>query len=162
MANEITLSKGGITVTVYVEEVNDNFANKIFIITPAQSSSNQSDGPKSAKVVDLLRVTHTMVIRGHITGTASKTATQVKQDLINIWKGGATAGGVVTLTYDANAKAFGSTGTTANTSIDGYIEKLNFKERAFDEPSDFVSAKENYQDIAKFEVMVTFIEGIKV
>ncbi len=162
MANEITLTKGEITITLGVQEVNDNYANKIFIITPAQSSTNQADGPKEAKVVDLLRVTHSMVIRANIFGTASKTATQVKQDLINIWKGAATVGGTIALTYDANARAFGSTDTTANTTINGYIEKVNFKEVSADEPDDFVSAKENYTDISKFEITLTFLEGVKV
>lgn len=162
MANEITLSKGGITVTVHTEEVNDNFGSKIFIITPAQSSSNQADGPKDAKVVDLLRVTHTIVIKGNLVGTATKTAVQIKQDLVNIFKGGGAVGGTVTMTYDSNAKAFGNTGTTANTSIGGYIEKLNFKEKSMDLPPDFASSKENYQDVAQFEVIITFLEGIKV
>ena len=162
MTNEITLTKGGITVKLYTPEVNDNYASKIFIITPAQSSTNQDDGPKEAKMVDLLRVTHSMVIRAHILGTASKTATQIKQDLVNIFKGGGAVGGTVALTYDANARAFGSTATTANTTINGYIEKVNFKEVSADEPDDFVSAKENYTDISKFEITLTFLEGVKI
>ena len=162
MANDITLTKGGITVTLGVQEVNDNYSNKIFIISPAQSDQNQPSGPKEAKVVDLLRVTHSMIIRAQIIGTATKTATQIKQDLVNIWKGSGSVGGTVTLTYDANAKAFGSTATTANTSIEGYIEKVNFKETSSDEPDDFVSSKENYTDITKFEITLTFIEGVKI
>ena len=162
MANEITLTKGGITVTIYVQEVNDNYSNKLFMITPTQSGDNQADGPKDSKSVDLLRVTHSMVIRAQIVGTASKTATQVKQDLVNLWKGAGTVAGEVSLTYDANAKAFGNIASTANTTINGYIEKVNFKEVSSDEPSDFVSSKENYTHISKFEITLTFLEGVKI
>ena len=160
--SEITLAKGGITVTLYVEEINDNYLNKFFVIAPAQTKDNQSDGPKAPKIVDLLRVTHQIIFRGHLTGTASKTAVKVKQDLVNIWKGGGAAGGTVTLTYDANAAAIGDTTATVSTTIIGFIERVNFKEDSSDEPDDFVSAKENYQNISKFEVALTFIEGISI
>lgn len=157
--SEITFAKGGITVTVYAQEINDNFANNLFIIAPAQTKNNQPDGSKAPKVVDLLRVTHQIIIKGELTGTASKTGVQVKQDLVNIWKGAGAEGGTVTFTYDSNASAVGDTSATVTTTIEGFIEKVNFKEIATDEPSDVVSAKEDYTDMAKFEVAITFIEG---
>jgi len=162
MVNDITISKGSYSVTIYALEVNDNYTNKIFVITPAQGKSNQADGSKNAKIVDLLRVTHEIVIRGYITGTDSKTAKTVKQDLVNIWKGAATAGGTVSLTYDYNAKAFGNTSATNTNPITGYIEKVNFKDVAMDEPSDLQSNPSNYTDVAKFEVSITFIEGTSI
>lgn len=162
MANDITIAKNSISVVVYSPEVNDNYQNNLFVITPAQSTANQGDGVKPPKVVDLLRITHTMVIRGEITGTASKTAIAVKQDLVNVWKGAGAAGGTVSLTYDANASSSGDTSATNTNPISGYLERVNFRDLAMDEPDDFVSAKENYQNIAKFEVNITFIEGTQV
>lgn len=160
MANNITIAKGGISVIVHPAEVNDTFSNKLFIITPAQTKDNQADGPKTDKIVDILRVTHQMIIRGYITGTASKTAKAVKLDLINIWKGGGAAGGTVALTYDGNASSFGDTSATNTNPIAGFIEKINFKDEAMDEPDDFTSAPEDYQEVSKYEVAITYIEGI--
>lgn len=159
---EITFSKGGITVTVYGIEVNDSFDNKIFIITPPQSTTNQADGSKAPKIVDLLRVTHQLVIRGYLTGTGSATALSVKRDLVNIWKGGGAAGGAVTMTYDQAASATGNTASTTTSSLTGYIEKLNFKDVPFDQPSDFESSPGTYADQARYEVAITFIEGVQV
>jgi len=140
----------------------DNFDNKIFPITPPQSRINQADGPKSAKLVDLLRVTHQIVIQGYISSTGSKSVETVKQDLINIWKGAGAAGGVVTLTYDYLGTAFGTTAATDAATINGFIEKLTFTDVAMDEPSNFISSYSTYQDTAKFEVAITFIEGTQV
>ena len=162
MASNISISKGGITVTIHDIEINDNYDNKLFIIKPAQTTSNQSSGSKSSKVVDLLRITHSILIRGYITGTASKTGIAVKQDLVNIWKGAGTDGGTVSLTYDSNASAFGDNSATDTNPILGFIEKVNFKDVSMDEPDDFVSAKENYTDISKFEIDLTFIEGVNI
>ena len=162
MVVEITFAKGGITVTIHCSEVNDNFANKLFIITPAQSTSNQEDGTKTPKIVDLLRVTHQIILRGHLTGTASKTALAVKRDLVNIWKGAGTAGGVVTMTYDQGASAIGDTSATSAGSITGFIEKVNFKDESHDQPSNFESAPEDYQEVSRYEITLTFIEGTNI
>jgi len=156
---DVIFVKGSYTVTVYSAEVNDNFDNGLFIIKPAQSPTNQADGSKTPRIVDLLRVIHQIVIRGYITGTASKTALAVKRELINIWKGAGTAGGAVTMTYDQGASAIGNTGATTTSTLNGYIEKLNFKDVPFDPPSNFESAPENYTDVVRYEVGITFIEG---
>ena len=73
MANNITIAKGGISVEIQVERVEDNFSNTFFIIKPVQSTDNQGDGPKEPKIVDLLKITHQIIIKGHITSTATKT-----------------------------------------------------------------------------------------
>ena len=161
--DELTLSKGAFTVTVYVPEkgIADNFTNKLIQI-PSIRSSNQEAGPKDGKTLDLLRITHQLVIKANMTGTASKTAIETKRDLVNIWKGAGINKGEVTLTYGGNAKAFGNTTDTSSSTITGYIEKLVFVDGAMDEPSDFESSKENYQDITKFEVAITFVEGVKI
>lgn len=149
-------------MAIEVEKVDDNFLNNFFIIKPPQATNNQGDGPKEPKVVDLLRVTHQILVKGHLTSTATKTALEVKQDLVNIWKGAGATGGVVAFTYDENASAFGNTSATNTNPINGFIEKVNFADIPMDEPADFDSSKENYQDISKFEVAITFIEGTTV
>lgn len=162
MANEITLSKGGTTVIIYSNTIADNYTNTLFVIKSATSPANQASGPTVNKVVDLLRVVHQIIIKGYITGTASATALSVKQDLVNIWKGAASAGGTVSLTYDSNAQASGDTTATDTNPISGFIEKVTFVEDAFDEPDDFASAKENYQNVLQFQVAITFVEGSTV
>ena len=163
MANtDIVLAKGAFSVTINDVQVEDNFSNKLFVITPVQSPMNQASGPTPAKIVDLIRVTHTVVIKGYISPTSTSNALVIKQNLVNIWKGAGTAGGVVSLTYDYNAKASGDTSATATNPILGYIEKVNFTDKAMDEPSDMLSNPELYTNIAKFEVAITFIEGTQV
>ena len=162
MANNITISKGSFSVDIQVERVDDNFVNKLFVIAPVQATNNQGDGPKEPKIVDLLRTTHQLLIKGHITSTATKTALEVKQDLVNIWKGAGATGGTASLTYDENASASGNTAATNTNPISGYLEKVNFQNISMDEPDDFDSAKENYTDVSKFEVAITFIEGAQV
>ena len=162
MATNVVLSKNSISVTVETVEVNDSYNNQLFIIKPIQSKANQSNGPKTPKIVDLLRVAHSMIIRGHITSSASKSAIAVKQDLVNIWKGAGADGGTVSLTYDSNASSIGDTTATATNPISGFIEKINFKDVSMDEPGDFTSSSENYTGVAKYEVTITFLEGTNI
>ena len=164
MANNITISKGSYSVTIYASKaaVADNYTNKLFQITPPQTKDNQTSGPSESRTVDLLRITHQMVIKGFITGTDTKTAIEVKQELVNIWKGAEAQGGEVSLTYDGNASGFGNAAATDTNPISGYIEKVTFTDDAMDEPTDFVSAKENYADIVKYGVSITFLEGVEV
>ncbi len=160
MANtDLVISKGAFSVTIQDVEITDDYTNKLFYITPAQSKSNQADGSKPAKVVDLLKVTHTMVIKGFISHNGSTTSKEIKRNLVNIWKGAGTAGGVVTLTYDYLASAFGNTTATSASTIDGYIEKIIFTDKPMDQPSDYDSSPTNYPDVAKFQVAITFVEG---
>jgi len=141
--NELTLEKGGYKVTIYSDTIAENYTNKIFLITPAQSVANQSLGINDVKIVDLLRVTHQIVIKGYISGSATKTAKEVKDDLINIFKGGGLDGGTTELVYDGD-------------TIRGYIEKLNFVEKSADDPSTTI------KDFARYEVAITFVEGVQV
>ncbi len=140
---EITIVKGAVidTVTLYATNVAENLTNKIFLITPAQSTANQPNGPLDVKVVDLLRNVHQYVIKCYIAGTALKTAKQVKDDLKSIFNGAGVTGGVATLTYDGD-------------TINGYIEKINFVEVSADSPS------ETIKDYGRYEVALTFVEGV--
>lgn len=161
MASDLVFAKGAFSVTVHTIEVADEFNNQTFVIKPVQSTKNQADGSKSAKVVDLLRVTHQIAIRGYIVSTTS-TALTIKRNLINIWKGAGTSGGEVTLTYDQAGSAFGSTSDTSTSTLSGYIEKIIFKDVPFDQPSDFESSPSSYTDVVRYEVSITFIEGVEV
>lgn len=143
MTAEITISKGGITVTIGTEEVSENFSNKLVFIRPAQTSQKQDAGPVTVKVIDLLMITHELLVRGRITPTSTKTAKQVKDDLITIFKGANTTGGQTTVTYGGD-------------SFDMYIEKLVIIEKAMDEPSSLT------EDIAKYNIQITLAEGVKI
>lgn len=134
-------STTGNTVTVYATDIAENFTNKLFYITPAKNNSTQETGPNDTIVIDLLRIIHQFVIKCYITGSASYTAKQIKAQLVTIYEGGATNGGVVRMAYDSN-------------NYDGYIEKLNIVEKAQDSPA------ESIKDNARYEVAVTFVEGI--
>ena len=143
MVNELTFAKGGKTVTVYTDTVAENFTNKIFIITPVQSAANQASGPKDNKIVDLLRIVHQFVIKGYIIGTADKTVKEVKEDLVSIYEGAGTTAGVITLTFDTD-------------TYSGFIEKLNVVEKAEDSPATTI------KDYARYEVAITFVEGVSI
>ena len=142
MVSELTISKGAFSIILYATNIAENYKNKIFAITPSQSSSNQSNGPRDVSIVDLLRITHTLVIKGYIAGTDSKTAKEVKEDLINIAKGGGINGGIATLSYDGD-------------NLTGYIEKINMVEQSEDSPPDTI------RDNARYEVALTFVEGVE-
>jgi len=143
MSNEITLTKGSTSVTVYARRIAENYSNKLFLITPATSTKTHDVGHKDTRVVDLLRITHQLVLQCYITGSATKTAKQIKDDLVIIYDGGGINGGVSTMVYDGD-------------SIKGYLEKLNFVEISADNPSTTI------KDFAKYEVTITFVEGVAV
>jgi len=128
MVNEITLSKGIYSVTIYTTDVADNFQNKIIALTPPTGRQNQSDGPKPAKLIDLLRVTRTIKIKGYIISNT------VKADLIALIKGAKANGGTITLTYpNGGDSAFNSPGTA--TTYEVLIETCTINDKAFDEPT---------------------------
>lgn len=143
MVNELTIAKGAFSVTLYSDNIVDNYTNKIFLITGATTSENQETGASDTKIVDLLRIVHQIVIKGFLTGSVTKTNKQVKEDLVSIFKGGGTAGGVTTLTYDTDA-------------ISGYIEKLTIIEKAMDNPAT------TDKELARYEIALTFIEGTNI
>jgi len=144
MAEEITISKGGINVTIHAIEISDNFTNKIFPITPATTKQKQDAGPKDTKLIDLLRITEEInITRGYIVGTDTLTATQVKNNLKSIFKGANSKGGTCELIYDGD-------------TLTGFIEKLTISEVASDEPA---SVGEDY---AKYTVQLNFIVGIEI
>jgi len=124
---QIKLSKGSFEVDLHVLEVDDAFSNKIFLITPP--TTDPSTGAVDTTIVDLLRITRTITLTANITPTSTKTAKEIKDDLISIYDGGGTTGGV-TLSYDGD-------------SIVGIIEKIAFNHRPSDIGMYWISA-DNY------------------
>jgi len=146
MASSIVLSKGTFSVEIHPFLMKNQQINKMTILPIPQVAKNQSSGPKDVKILDLLRLTHTIIVNGYLTATASKTAKEVKDDLFSIIKGGGEDGGTVTLTYDGD-------------SYEGYIEKVIITEKAQDDP---VGASYSDTDHARYEIILNFIEGVAI
>ena len=144
----VKFARGSFDVTVNAISVDDAFAEKLFIITPPTAKQNQASGQQTTKIVSLLRLTRTIVMTCMLTGTATKTAKTVKDELISIIRGGETAGDAVTLTYDGD-------------TITGIIEKMAFAHKPSDE-GDVSTDKVAFQDYVKYTLQITFIEGAPV
>jgi len=140
MAFDVTISKNGTSVGIYAEEVDEELSNKLITLTLARTSTNQSLGAKETKIIDLLRITHQIVIRGYITASSTKTAKQNKDLLKYIQNGAGANGGDTTLSYGGD-------------DYSGYIEKINFKEVSSDNPT------VEGTDQIKYEVTINFTVG---
>jgi len=141
MVNEITLSKGAYSVTIYAKRIEDGFLNKLFKITPATSKQNQDSGAKEVKAVDLLRIERTFRILGYITSNT------VKNDLIKIIEGGGIKGGGITMTFSEGGDA---------TTFTVFVESCIFTYESTDEPS---SPPDDY---AKHNINLTLVKGTVV
>lgn len=140
----------GSAITMHTIEIDDAFANKIFLITPSQSTQTQSLGPEDVIIINLLRITRTIIFTGLITPTASKTAKEIRDDLLSIYDG--TTGG------DLNK---GVRLVYAGENIQGIIEKLAVNEKPSDfDPASDADEKATFQDVPKYTVQVTFIRGV--
>lgn len=98
--DDITLTKGAFSVTLFTSDSSENFKNILQIIPGVTTPANQAGGTKVPTVVDLLRITHTFSIEAWIVPTAIKTAKQIKSDLINIFNGGGVNNASITLLYE--------------------------------------------------------------
>lgn len=137
---EITITSGAYTVTIYSTTIVDKLKNKLFLITPGTSLSNYTVGPKDTKIVNLLRITREINInQGYIAASSTKTAKEVKQDLITIFKGGF-ASNISTLTYDGE-------------SLNGFIEDIQITEEARDITGDYPD------DAVRYQVQLNFVVG---
>lgn len=139
--SEITLSKGGYSVTIYATSVDEEFTNKLFPITPPTGTQNQDGGKKAVKIIDLLRITRKIVIKGHILNNTDKAS------LISIMNGGGMKGGSMTLSYPDGADAV---------SFNVFIDNFKINQKATDEPDSPPN------DYAKYDLDITFIEGISI
>ena len=136
----ITISKGSITVTLQTTEINEDYGNSFRLIPMAQPSQNQTGGPKDQLVSDLLKITNTYQIRGHLTKTDTKTAKEIKDELKSIFNGANIAGGAATIVYDGD-------------TLEGFLQKLLITKDA---------AQANAPDqsgVVRYNVQITFVEG---
>lgn len=149
----ITIAKGSYSVTIQTVEVDDNYSNNVINKIPTTTApQNQSDGPSDRKIIDLLDITHELLVRGQITATSTKTAEDVRDDLISILKGAGVSAGsgnlYCTVTYGTH-------------TYNMFIEKLAIKEVSSDyDPSSSTDEKANYTEVSKYDVQVTLIEGV--
>jgi hypothetical protein len=141
MVNEITISKGAYSATIYAIKIEDGYKNKIFIITPGTGKSNQTGGPKDNKIVDLLRLTRSFRIDGYILSNT------VKSDIIKIIEGANIDGGSTTFTFSEGGDA---------TSFQVFFEDCVFRYESQDEPT---NPPDNH---GKHQISLTLIKGISV
>ncbi|MFW6173910.1 MAG: hypothetical protein ACOC5T_09210 [Elusimicrobiota bacterium] len=132
--DEIELSKGSYSVTIYAREVNENLQNEVFFIRNVTNPSNQDTGAKDNLAVDLLRIKVQFELDGVITDKSAK------DNLRKIIKGGGVSGGEITMTYDGE-------------DFKGYIEECTITERGQDGPTNDVDSQ------ARYTVSLTFSEG---
>jgi len=89
-ADNIILDKGGTNqITIYTILVEEIINKKITEIDPPQSSANWSSGPKTSKLVDLLRTNE----RFAVTGLINKSDKSKMKNIIN-------TGGVLVMEWE--------------------------------------------------------------
>lgn len=141
--DDITLAKGSYSATLFTTGSSENFKNVLQVIPGVTTPANQAGGTKVPTVVDLLRITHTFSIDAYITPTASKSAKEVKNDLITIFNGGGVNNETITLTYeDETHDVFFE---------DCVIKKIN--------NDDVTATGYSGLDNAEYHVTLTIVEG---
>ena len=141
--DDITIAKGAYSVTMFTTTSAENFKNPLTVVTGVVSPNNQADGVKDPTVVDLLRITHTFTFECYITKTDSKTAKQVKTDLIKIFNGADVDSVPAVLTYeDGSYNVFPE---------DLVIKKIN--------NDNVVGGGYTGTDSAEYQVTMTVVEG---
>ena len=92
LVNNLILGSGDSAVTVYTELVEEIFTKIVTVVKAPQSSANWESGPKTTKIVDLLRVEYRYNIRGFI-NSIDTTKLQALFD----------QGGVFNMTWDGSS-----------------------------------------------------------
>lgn len=141
--DDITLTKGAYSVQMFTTTSAENFKNSLTIVTGVVAPSKQAAGVKLPTVVDLLRITHTFTFECYIAATATKTAKQIKDDLIKIVNGAEVASVPVELTYED--------GTIGVFPEDCVIKKIN--------NDNVVATGYSGLDAAEYQVTLTVVEG---
>lgn len=135
MTSNIIIAKGAYSVTLQTVEVSDNLKNEIRLIVLPTTKQNQAAGPKTNKAIDLLKITHSMNIRGIIMTTADR------DNLIKIAKGADIAGSPATLTYS----------TYPGSPLSVFVTELNIVEASLDRDT---------SNDRKYQVQITVLEGV--
>ena len=141
--DDLTIAKGAYSVSMFTTTSAENFKNPLTVVTGVVSPNNQADGVKDPTIVDLLRITHTFTFECYITKTDSKTAKQVKTDLVKIFNGADVDSTPATLTYE-------------DASYDVFPEDLVVKKINND---DVAGSSYTGTDSAEYQVTMTVVEG---
>jgi len=141
--DDIVLTKGGISVTLFTVSDAENFKNIVKVIPGVVSPDNQDAGAKVASVVDLLRITHAYQFEGYIVETEAISALSAKQNLISIFKGAGVSSAPVVLTYE-------------DSSINVWIEDCVIKGVSNDNA---VANGYAGEDSAEYQVSLVLVEG---
>jgi len=141
--DDLTIAKGAYSVSMFTTTSAENFKNPLTVVTGVVSPNNQADGVKNPTVVDLLRITHTFTFECYITKTDTKTAKQVKTDLIKIFNGADVDSIPAVLTYED--------GTYNVFPEDLVIKKIN--------NDNVVGGGYTGTDSAEYQVTMTVVEG---
>lgn len=141
--DDITISKGEYSVKLFTIASAENFKNALTVIPSAVSPSNQSLGSKEAIVVDILRITHTYQMECYITKSDTKSAKEIKKDLIAIFNGGAIDSSAAILIYE-------------DEYFSVFIEDLVIKKINND---NVVESGYSGYDAAEYHVTITLVEG---
>ena len=141
--DDIVLSKGDVSVTLFTVDDVENLKNQMTIIPGIVSPDNQALGYVKPSVVDLLRITNTFKFEGYIVDTTALPALTVKNNLKSIIKGAGVSSSTVTLTYE-------------DSSIDVFIEDAVIKGINND---DAVTNGYTGEDSAEYHVTLTLVEG---
>ncbi len=136
----VTITKGEFNVIIHTVEVTEDYANAFRISPLPQTKQNQDSGPKGTKVIDLLKITHSLMIRGWVNKTSTKSAKEVIDDLKSIFEGGGTKGGNASIVYDGDI-------------LNMFPEKLTIIKGPLREPSNPDSS------IAQYQISMTLVEG---
>jgi len=98
--DDITLSKGDISVTLFTSRAVENYKNLLTTVPGVVSPDNQDKGSTVATVVDLLRITTSFVFECGITATSTSTAKQIKEQLLTLFHGANVESTPAILTYE--------------------------------------------------------------
>ena len=96
MTTNLTLAKGAYSVTIPTITINETYKNRFNTLAFPTTKQKQELGPKDTKVMDMLKITHTLAIKGILTSATDR------NNLISIFKGGGVSGQPATLTYDTH------------------------------------------------------------
>ena len=136
----VTISKGEYSVTIHTVEVTEDYANTFSVRPLPQTKNNQDSGPKGTKVSDLLKITHSLMVRGWINKTSTKSAKEVINDLKKIFEGADIKGGNAKVVYDGD-------------SLTMFPEKLTIIKGPLREPSD------PDKSVGQYQVNINLVEG---
>lgn len=142
--DDIVLTKGAVSVTLFTVSDTENYKNMVKVIPGVVSPDNQSSGVTLPSVVDLLRITHTLQFECYIMETNATSALTAKNNLKSIFNGASVASAPVVLTYE-------------DSSVNVWIEDMVIK--GVNDDNSITSGGYTGQDAAQYHVTLTLVEG---